>query len=108
MKENTFCIAHDVDVGQPNSRESQVLHQGIPVPICRLVVGMAIHFEDEADRWTEEVDDATAEHSLSPELEATQLAIGYAAPQALFGLGRFSTHMLRVDGQRRSPPQPLP
>jgi hypothetical protein len=53
---------------------------------------IAIHFDHQPFRRTEEIDDPVPDHDLSPEFQAGKPLAAQFIPQAPFGLGHIAAH----------------
>ena len=107
--QNPFEVLHDVGVGDPDRSVTKRSQGSITPYVSRgVIMRMTVDLNDQARLRTKEIDDRRTDRSLAPELEAAELAVREAAPQAFFGFCWVATHVRCSLGECGSPPQPLP
>lgn len=94
-------IVHDLVIGETQRRKPMVAkHRPIAVRIGHRVMCIAIHFDHQPFRRTEEIDDPVPDKHLPPELETIQTLSAQLVPKAPFGFGHIAAHSGGANAKR--------
>jgi hypothetical protein len=86
-------IVHYIHVGEPERPEAKLpQHLCITCNIGLGIMRISIDFDHQTARWTEEIDNAPANHVLATELVPVELATAQRNPQTSFGFGGIVAH----------------